>query len=294
MCYFVPLYLENVFSLGKLSQTMILFSDWKIFPNCEKFQSKSVQNVTHSGNNATWWNILRPCLPDEVPTDVDAEVNAYVEQATSAAWRSHDQANVMCPQNVLHHPRERLQRAFYTPSSKHSSSSCSIAKNMLNAGKHKIITHHDVKFGKGMWHMVHLWGNDYSKANSLPPNPPLFFPCFESVNDRVNGNPRLLFTNARKKKVPYPGKVQDRDFQLGTEIFDDGVKQRDRGTAAGTHDPGLRGTFTGSCGITDFYSIRLYGFMGNHRLLTSDFTGLLGISDSYKLSDFTGLRNMSN
>eukprot|EP00808_Paulinella_micropora_P024933 g36506.t1 len=142
---------------------------------------------------------------------------------------SHDQANVMCPQNVLHHPRERLQRVLYTPSSKHSSSSCSIAKNMLNAGKHKIITHHDVKFGKGMWHMVHFWGNDYSKANSLTPNPQLFFPCFESVNDRVNGNPRLLFTNAREKKVPYTGKVQDRDFQLGTEIFDDGVKQRDRG-----------------------------------------------------------------
>eukprot|EP00808_Paulinella_micropora_P025591 g19957.t1 len=172
---------------------------------------------------------LRPCLPDEVPTDVDAEVSAYVEQATSAAWRSHDQANVMCPQNVLHHPREILQRVLYTPSSKHSSSSCSIAKNMLNAGKHKIITHHDVKFGKGMWHMIHFWGNDYNKANSLSPNPPLFFPCFESVNDRVNGNPRLLFTNAREKKVPYTGKVQDRDFQLGTEIFDDGVKQRDRG-----------------------------------------------------------------
>eukprot|EP00808_Paulinella_micropora_P007202 g26232.t1 len=150
---------------------------------------------------------LRPCLPDEVPTDVDAEVSAYVEQATSAAWRSHDQANVMCPQNVLHHPRERLQRVLYTPSSKHSSS-CSIAKK----GKHKIITHHDVKFGKRMWHMVHFWGNDYSKANSLPPNPPLFFPCFESVNDRVNGNPRLLFTNAREKKVSYTGKVQDRDL----------------------------------------------------------------------------------
>eukprot|EP00808_Paulinella_micropora_P015236 g46096.t1 len=69
--------------------------------------------------------------PCQVPTDVDAEVNAYVEQAP--ALLSHDQANVMCPQNVLHHPRERLQRVLYTPSSKHSSSSCSIAKNMLNA-----------------------------------------------------------------------------------------------------------------------------------------------------------------
>jgi len=140
---------------------------------------------------------LRPCLPEEIPTDQedaeDAKVNTSAETNQEFVFSLHSKTKYML-----------------------------INSNNINIRKNSTTN-------KGRWHMVQFWGNDYSKVNSLPRNSPLFFPCFTSVNDRVNGNPRLLFTNAREKKVPYTGKVQDRDFQVGTEVFDDGNQYHDHG-----------------------------------------------------------------
>eukprot|EP00808_Paulinella_micropora_P016418 g17124.t1 len=163
---------------------------------------------------------LRPCLPVEVPTKqdsagrkVDSSFLADYNVNNSANWRSHKQANV-CLDNVLHGPRKRKQISVPVAE----------AKSMLGSSNVVPVSFMNVPVDKGQWHMVHFWGNDYTAIDSFPTKPPIFYPCFQSLKDY-----KLIFTNVREKKDAYTDKVQDWDFRLGTEIFDDGVRQQHNG-----------------------------------------------------------------
>eukprot|EP00808_Paulinella_micropora_P026177 g6847.t1 len=163
---------------------------------------------------------LRPCRPVEVPTKedsagrkVDSSFLADYNLNNSANWRSHKQANV-CLDNVLHGPRNGKQTSVPVAE----------AKSMLGSSNVVPVSSMNVPVDKGQWHMVHFWGNDYTAIDSFPAKPPIFYPCFQSLKDY-----KLIFTNVREKKDAYTGKVQDWDFRLGTEIFDDGVRQQHNG-----------------------------------------------------------------
>eukprot|EP00808_Paulinella_micropora_P015325 g60378.t1 len=163
---------------------------------------------------------LRPCLPVEVPTKedsagrkVDSSFLADYNVNNSANWRSHKQANV-CLDNVLHGPRKRKQTSVPVAE----------AKSMLGSSNVVPVSSMNMPVDKGQWHMVHFWGHDYTAIDSFPAKPPIFYPCFQSLKDY-----KLIFTNVRKNKDAYTCKVQDWDFRLGTEIFDDGVRQQHNG-----------------------------------------------------------------
>eukprot|EP00808_Paulinella_micropora_P011865 g5167.t1 len=160
---------------------------------------------------------LRPCLPVEVPTKedsagrkVDSSFLADYNVNNSANWRSHKQANV-CLDNVFPGPRKRKQTSVPVAE----------AKSMLGSSNVVPVSSMHVPVDKGQCHMVHFWGNDYTAIDLFPAKPPIFYPCFQSLKDY-----KLIFTNLREKKDAYTGKVQDWDFRLGTEIFDDGVRQQ--------------------------------------------------------------------
>lgn len=170
---------------------------------------------------------LRPCEEDEIPDDVAATLvhscssrpDANVNQNVN--WRSHEQGDV-CDANVMTGTRKRNQRVLYTDTQISSSEpSCLYQQSMLG-NKQTILS--DVPVDKGQWHVVHFWGNDYTEVDSFPTAPPIFYPCYVSLNDR-----KKIFTNIREQKDPYTGKVQDWDFRLGTEVFDDGERKQQKG-----------------------------------------------------------------
>eukprot|EP00808_Paulinella_micropora_P026422 g56394.t1 len=146
---------------------------------------------------------LRPCLPVEVPTKEDSagrKVDSYFladyNVNNSANWRSHKQAHV-CLDNVLHGSRKRKQTSVPVAE----------AKSMLGSSNVVPVSSMNVPVDKGQWHMVHFWSlKDY----------------------------KLIFTNVRERKDAYTGKVQDWDFRLGIEIFDDRVRQQHNGKSVYT------------------------------------------------------------
>eukprot|EP00808_Paulinella_micropora_P031629 g5086.t1 len=101
-----------------------------------------------------------------------------------------------------------------------------VAKSMFRLKRVSDIIYSEVivqSKAKGQWHVIHFLGNDYSPSNSsLPKTSPVFHRAFQSVNSLRNGNPLLLFTNVHEQCKPYTGIVQDGDFEVGTEVFDDG------------------------------------------------------------------------
>jgi len=171
---------------------------------------------------------LRPCLPHEVPFNkgsvgrvVDSAFLADYNKNKSANWRSHEQGNVSI-ENVLHGQRIRKLCGLYTTNTQTSSEPVSqVTASMLGSLRTFSM---NVPLDKGQWHMVQFWGNDYTLVDSFPAKAPIFYPCFQSLKDH-----KLIFTHAREKKDAYTGKVQDWDLSLGTEIFDDGVRQQHNG-----------------------------------------------------------------
>eukprot|EP00808_Paulinella_micropora_P026820 g57970.t1 len=74
------------------------------------------------------------------------------------------------------------------------------------------------------------WEKGYVVEYLRPPCLPVEVPTKEDSAGRKSlKDYKLIFTNVREKKDAYTGKVQDWDFSLGTEIFDDGVRQQHNG-----------------------------------------------------------------
>jgi len=124
---------------------------------------------------------LRPCVPDEVPSNEDI-IGKPLACDTASMLQLNKKSDI-----------------FYMP--------------FMN-----------VQLDKGKWHMVHFWGNDYTEKNSFPTKSPIFYPCYLSLKDR-----KKIFTHTREQKEPYTGKVQDWDFRLGSEVFDDGERKQKKG-----------------------------------------------------------------
>jgi len=179
---------------------------------------------------------LRPCTVSEVPdTDSDcdeADVGDF-NITNSSCWRSHQQSEIMCPLNVVSGRRIRKKFMPFAPNNGGQSAS-NAAKSMLR--KKSDMTNVTIsvivrsKKMKGKWHVIHFLGNDHNQSNmNLPKTSPVFHRAFESVNSFRNGKPLLLFSNVREQCKPYTGVVQDADFELGTEVFDDGELPLNKG-----------------------------------------------------------------
>lgn len=180
---------------------------------------------------------LRPCTPEEVPETQPADATAYeffdVNTKNSSSWRSHQQGEVLCALNILSGKRKRTQTAPLPPTSGRQEA-FTVAKSMLGRKSDYDNIYSEVRIRcfqeKGQWHVVHFLGNDYSSSNSsLPKTSPIFHKAFQSVHSLRDGNPLLLFTNVREQCKPYTGMVQDGDFEVGTEVFDDGHLPLDKG-----------------------------------------------------------------
>eukprot|EP00808_Paulinella_micropora_P007324 g80884.t1 len=179
---------------------------------------------------------LRPCTLEEVPEAEPWYATSYeffnFNSKNSSGWRSHQQSEVLCRLNVLSGKRKRTQNMHFVPTSG-SEGAVTVAKFMFRRKNVYDIIYSDVIIqskAKGKLHVIHFLGNCYSSSNSrLPKTSTVFHLAFQSIHSSRNGNPLLLFTNVREQCKPYTGIVQDADFEVGAEVFDDGHLHLNKG-----------------------------------------------------------------